>query len=223
MTVKGKPSEQWIKRLNILLRFANPKKTDLRIINNGEFYKLVDDLYLAVIGLEPTPNAMLHSEFVELATRPAVTKAQEGLKSAFEVDFDKEGKVTFQLAPQELQIFYDDDFGYYLRYWSKDFSTVIHHSLGWVAYQSEIKRVDLRVCPNDKCEVSFYPLRKPRKGARSFCSQQCRTRVAAMEYRQENADELKEKERSRSEKRYAAKIAAKFPKAKVKVKKKKPK
>lgn len=205
----------WIKRLNVLLHFAHE---DLGVLTNGDWENLLDRLYVALLDAKRDRNPKMM--FNRIATRESVREAQKGLDRIIRLD-PTGGTVDLELARQELTLGVNEDGRFFGTFASEHFGTNVYMAFWHLLEASLLNRSDFKTCANDKCGYPFIPLRKPRDDERAYCSTKCRNRVAAIEYRKAKGDQLKEKERLRSEKRYAAKVAKKFPKAKVK--KKKPK
>ena len=206
----------WVRRLNILLRFAHD---DLALLTNGAWQDLIDQLYFALLG--EARDRHRKTRFDETVNRPSVREAQLGLMRAVDPNDIRTDSVDFELAKQTLTIFESEESGFDAQFDSDHFPTNVYMTFMHLLKASKVRRSDFRLCANDKCGYPFVPLRKPREGEKSFCSKKCRNRVAAIEYRKAHTEEVRAKERIRSEKRYAAKVAKKYPKAKVKKKKKK--
>jgi CGNR zinc finger len=205
---------EFIRRLNALLRLAGPS-TDLALMNNGAWWDLLNDLYWALFAER---NRTGNELFEKAADRLGVKTAQEGLRKALPLlkKPDKDNASITQpglpLEKQEVYIFGDNE-GFYYRYLSKDFPTMVNSTLIYLLVESKVKPSDLLTCANQKCATVFVPLRKRSSSDRAFCSAGCANVVVAREYRERKSDELKAKERTR----YVDKVRKKFPGKKVKV------
>jgi hypothetical protein len=205
-----------IKRLNVLLKLPR-----VNVISLGKpaWKKFLDDLYFAVFGEGRIAG---NNYFHTAATRDRVRAALEGLhghlqtliKPTWFPATPNDLLPDFLLAAQEMYIIPDKE-GFYVRYATKDFPTMVYQALGYLLEKSKIKKEDILVCANDGCKSLFIPLRKPHKGKQSFCSQECGNLIAARKWRRNKAEELRVKEKERSRRRYEKKVHLKHPTAPV--------
>src|SRR5262245_16049865 len=91
----------WLRRLNVLLRFA---RVDPGNLDNGALAKLLDEVFFAVEG-NPAPavvRELLQGRFHQIATRPALREAYNGLNDALRALFDEPPRLGFHTATLEL-------------------------------------------------------------------------------------------------------------------------
>lgn len=200
-----------IRRLNVLLKLAS-RGTDLALLNNGAWSKLLDELYWAILAEKQ--RTLRDDVFHHAATRLGVKTAQEGLRGQLsllqQAQLQKgplllENVPSFELTKQTLYLLVDEK-GFFPRYVSTDFPTMTYSMLYFLIDRLELKPSDLLTCANEKCRTVFVPVRKRSDDDRAFCSPKCANLIAALEYRRRKGEQLKARERERSSKRYDERV-----------------
>jgi hypothetical protein len=209
-----------LRRLNVILGLGSPI-VDIPSPGTDAWNILLDDLFFAVFGQKKRIPA--EDVFHQSATREGVRAAQEGLRGqlpALQRAKQQRGPLlhesvpSFELSKQTLYLLVDQE-GFFGRYVTLDFPTLVYNTLNYLLGRTGIKPSDLLTCANEKCRKLFVPLRKPHKGKKSFCKQKCGNLISAREYRKKRAKQLRKKERLRNQNRYDKKIHEKFPGATI--------
>lgn len=91
-----------------------------------------------------------------------------------------------------------------------DCDTAVIVAFRYLIEKANVGVDDILSCGNSRCGKSFVPVRKPAKGRRAYCGSNCARLVAMWDYRQRKRDELREKEKRRSNQRYKKKCAANY-------------
>ena len=185
-----KTPRHWLRRLNVLLRFA---RIDPGNLDNGALAKLLDEVFFAVEGnLDPVARKLLRGRFDLIATRPALREAYNGLNGALRGLFDAPPQLGFhmamlELARQKVEIkvprvggTFDAWFG------GDDFPSEVYRAFADVLKASAVQRSDFLHC--SYCNGLFVPLRKPRKGTPVYCSTKCSTVIGSRNYRKRRAE-----------------------------------
>lgn len=183
-------AKEYLTRLNILLRAAY---TDLRRLTNGDWDRLIDELYFALSATK-TERKQPYSAAVKIA----VLEALEDLKKRLEVDDDTpEPILRRKLEDVTLVIKRDDERGGFFR-WdidSSDIATYLYFGFADLLQISFVTRHDIRACSNETCNTPFVPLRRPRKDSPAYCSDRCARIVAARNYRANKKKKMKSKKK----------------------------
>jgi hypothetical protein len=190
MTAKQNRSETtryWLKRLNVLLRFAH---VDPWKLNNGALEKLLDEMYFAV-GHDPSSlgGQLARVIFDRGATRKALSEAQRGLDRALRRLLVKPTRglgalFSFKLAGQKLLIIPTKE-AFDFQFSTDHFPSEVYRAFADALKASGAKQADFLHCA--QCDNLFIPLRKPRKGMPTYCSQGCAGIVASRNYRKRQA------------------------------------
>jgi hypothetical protein len=179
---------------------------DLSGRNNAVRKAWMEKLHYAVFG--DSGNSSTRRFFSRAAAKPkSIERTQKELLRAIRDPRGDRRGVSFNLAKQELVLKHSDNIGYYYYFVSEDLPTMVCHMFCYLLRAALITRNNFRRCGDPKCENVAIPIRKPRADQTPFCSPKCRARFNQVRFRQNN-DDLRKRERIRSQKRYAKKKAA---------------
>jgi hypothetical protein len=191
-----------IKRLNSLLGLP---KADIDSLTSDRWNRLLDDLWFGIFG--KGQRVYQEDVFHQAASRDGVRAAQEGLRgqlyqlqhaAAQHGAIKLERYPSFELAKQTIYLIVDDE-GFFPRYVSTDFPTMVYQMLYFLIDKLKLKPSDFLTCDYEKCARVFVPLRRPHsKAGKHFCSQRCGNIVSARESRANRTAEMKERENERS-------------------------
>jgi hypothetical protein len=105
-------------------------------------------------------------------------------------------------AKSTAYLFLDEREGFFIRYVTIDFPTLVYRALLLLLASLKLRPVNFLTCARTECARVFVPLRKPHaKSKKHFCSQRCGNLVSAREWRTKEAKQLKAKERQRNKRR----------------------
>jgi hypothetical protein len=176
-----------LRRLNVLLRFAC---VDPWTLSNGALAKLLDEMYAVVVGDPRRADLQyLRPRFDHIATREALSEAQRKLNNALQVLVIKPTTrlraVQFQLAARTVSIGTlpgQEVFGTRFQF-PQHFPTLVYTAFSDLLNGKKVS--DILRCSH--CGNWFVPLRKPREGTSTYCSQKCAGVIASRNYRARQA------------------------------------
>jgi len=184
---KGEARKYWVRRLNVLLRFAGLEPWKL---NDGALKKLQGEMFFAVIGnLSAQERQLYRAVFDSDATREALGEAQRGLNRALKTllvtpatmgPLAQLERVRFKIARQELRIGFVKG-NFHFQYHTDHFPSQVYVAFRELLEASGVKLNDFLHC--SYCNNLFLPLRKPRKGVPAYCSPKCASVIASRNYR----------------------------------------
>src|SRR5262249_11972169 len=185
---KSKSARYWLRRLNVLLRFA---RLDPWKLNDDALKTLLDEIYLTLAGDPDSQDLESFSrwEFDAIATREALSEAQRKLGGALphllapgELPLRS---VQFKLIAEELTICSIANNYFWTILKSKHLPSLVYTTFAEVLHASGVKVSDFIHCSH--CKNLFVPLREPREGTPTYCSPECASVIASRNYRARKA------------------------------------